>query len=64
MSTAEMINQGLAARWETCCEAVGIDTDATAAEWREAYEAKLAENTRKAIVKAIQARADRLEAGE
>ncbi len=40
VSTAEMINHELAARWEMCCEAVGIDTDATAAEWREAYEAK------------------------
>ena len=39
----EMINHELAARWETCCEAVGIDTDATAAEWREAYEAKRAQ---------------------
>lgn len=42
VNTAEMINHELAARWEMCCEAVGIDTDATAAEWREAYEAKRA----------------------
>ena len=104
MSTTEAINLELAACWEMCCDAVGIDTDATAAEWRETYDAQLAgerrkakiedlrrvaqeiakapftvlvihseadgayvdgaENTRKAIVKAIQARADRLEAGE
>ena len=48
MSTAEMINHELAARWEMCCEAVGIDTDATAAEWREAYEAKRAQVRREA----------------
>ena len=47
-STAEMINHELAARWEMCCEAVGIDTDATAAEWREAYEAKRAQAQREA----------------
>ena len=45
-----MINHELAARWETCCEAVGIDTDATAAEWREAYEAKRAGERRKAKI--------------
>ena len=43
-----MINHELAARWEMCCEAVGIDTDATAAEWREAYEAKRAQVRREA----------------
>ena len=43
-----MINHELAARWEMCCEAVGIDTDATAAEWREAYEAKRAQVQREA----------------
>ena len=48
MSTAEMINHELAACWEMCCEAVGIDTDATAAEWREAYEAKRAQVRREA----------------
>ena len=75
MSTTEMINHELAACWEMCCEAVGIDTDATAAEWRETYEDQRAQvrreadgayvdgmgNTRKAIVKAIQDRAERLE---
>ena len=50
VSTAEMINHELAARWEMCCEAVGIDTDATAAEWREAYEAKRAGERRKAKI--------------
>ena len=45
-----MINHELAARWEMCCEAVGIDTDATAAEWREAYEAKRAGERRKAKI--------------
>ena len=48
MSTAEMINHELAALWEMCCEAVGIDTDATAAEWREVYEAKRAQVQREA----------------
>ena len=48
VSTTEMINHELAARWEMCCEAVGIDTDATAAEWREAYEAKRAQVRREA----------------
>ena len=48
VSTAEMINHELAACWEMCCEAVGIDTDATAAEWREAYEAKRAQVRREA----------------
>lgn len=43
-----MINHELAACWEMCCEAVGIDTDATAAEWREAYEAQLTGERRKA----------------
>lgn len=33
MSTTEAINLELAACWEMCCDAVGIDTDATAAEW-------------------------------
>ena len=70
-----MINHELAACWEMCCEAVGIDTDATAAEWRKTYEDQRAQvrreadgayvdgmgNTRKAIVKAIQDRAERLE---
>ena len=58
MITAEMINHELAARWEMCCEAVGIDTDATAAEWREAYEAKRAQVRREAAVKALREAAD------
>ena len=53
MSTAEMINHELAARWEMCCEAVGIDTDATAAEWREAYEAKRAQVQREAKIEEL-----------
>ena len=53
-----MINHELAARGETCCEAVGIDTDATAAEWREAYEAKRAQVRREATVKALREAAD------
>ena len=61
MSTAEMINHELAARWEVCCEAVGIDTDATAAEWREAYEAKRAQARREAAVKALREAADDIE---
>ena len=43
-----MINHELAACCEMCCEAVGIDTDATAAEWREAYEAERAQVRREA----------------
>ena len=62
MSTAEMINHELAARWEMCCEAVGIDTDATAAEWREAYEAKRAQVQREAAVKALREAADDMDA--
>ena len=62
MSTADMINQELAARWEVCCEAVGIDTDATAAEWREAYEAKRAQARREAAVKALREAADDMDA--
>ena len=58
MSTAEMINHELAARWEMCCEAVGTDTDATAAEWREAYEAKRAQVQREAKVQALREVAD------
>lgn len=58
----EMINHELAARWETCCEAVGIDTDATAAEWREAYEAKRAQVRREAAVKALREAADDMDA--
>ena len=58
MSTAEMINHELAACWEMCCEAVGIDTDATAAEWREEYEAKRAQVRREAAVKALREAAD------
>ena len=62
MSTAEMINHELAACWEMCCEAVGIDTDATAAEWREAYEAKRAQVRREAAVKALREAADDMDA--
>ena len=58
----EMINHELAARWEMCCEAVGIDTDATAAEWREAYEAKRAQARREAAVKALREAADDMDA--
>ena len=53
MSTTEAINLELAACWEMCCEAVGIDTDATAAEWREAYEAKRAQVRREAKIEAL-----------
>ena len=53
MSTAEMINHELAACWEMCCEAVGIDTDATAAEWRETYDAQLAGERRKAKIEEL-----------
>ena len=62
VSTAEMINHELAARWEMCCEAVGIYTDATAAEWREAYEAKRAQVRREAAVKALREAADDMDA--
>ena len=60
MSTAEMINHELAACWEMCCEAVGIDTDATAAEWRETYEAERAQVQREAAAKALREAADEL----
>ena len=62
MSTGEMINHELAARWEMCCEAVGIDTDATAAEWREAYEAERAQVQREAKIKALREAARAFEA--
>ena len=62
MSTAEMINHELAACWEMCCDAVGIDTDATAAEWREAYEAERAQVRREAAVKTLREAARAFEA--
>ena len=51
MSTAEMINHELAACWEMCCEAVGIDTDVTAAEWRETHEDQRAQVQREAAIR-------------
>ena len=36
-----MINHELAACWEMCCEAVGIDTDSTRGEWQTAFDAKI-----------------------
>ena len=62
MSTTEAISLELAARWEMCCDAVGIDTDATAAEWREAYEAERAQVRREAAVKALREAARAFEA--
>ena len=62
MSTTEMINHELAACWEMCCEAVGIDTDATAAEWREAYEAERAQVRREAKIEALREAARAFEA--
>ena len=59
MSTAEMINHELAACWEMCCEAVGINTDATAAEWRETYEDDLAKVQSEAKVQALREAAER-----
>ena len=57
-----MINHELAACWEMCCEAVGIDTDATAAEWRETYEAQLTQVSREAKIEALREAADDMDA--
>lgn len=58
MSTAEVINNQLAAGWEMCCDAVGIDTDVTAAEWRETYDAQLAGERRKAKIEELRSAAE------